>query len=111
MVTMERPPRDKDETQLILNKIGLPPWFSWQDKPVLPSYRISAFGKWLRETPYHRGLFAACHDALTRHWDEIDTADDLAEVVDRMQQLKAAEYLPGMAPQTQPPSHADQNQQ
>ena len=102
---MDYPPRDKADTIAILNRIGLPSWFSWNGKQVLPTYRIEAFGKWLKETPYHRGLFAECHEALVSNYAEIETADDLADVVERRLQARRDEFLPGMAPNTD--LHAD----
>lgn len=93
---MDNAPKDKDETMEMLNRIGLPVTFHWKGKQVLPSYSITAYGKWLRETPYHRGLFQECHDTLVAHWVEIDTADELADAINRREALRKEEFFPGI---------------
>jgi len=49
----------KDDVQRWLTDYPLPPDFVWRGKKVEPSHRTlkGGFGKWLRETPYHQGLF------------------------------------------------------
>lgn len=44
----------------------LPNDFRWQGKLVVPSHATlrGGYGKWLKETPYHRGLFPLIHRLL-----------------------------------------------
>jgi hypothetical protein len=67
----------KDHTQDYLTANPLPPGFLWPHRdhrhedngglrPVQPSHsQVTAYGKWLRETPYFPGLFERIHAILT----------------------------------------------
>jgi hypothetical protein len=65
-------PWTKEDTERWLDDFPLPSDFVWPPAPaadartVTPSHRIlkGGYGKWLRETPYHRGLFAQVHEIL-----------------------------------------------
>ena len=51
-----------DHTVDYLTDHPLPTDFRWNGRPVVPSHRsVTAYGKWLKETPYHRGLFPIIH--------------------------------------------------
>jgi hypothetical protein len=62
----------KEDTERWLDDFPLPSDFVWPPAPspeartVMPAHRIlkGGYGKWLRETPYHRGLFAQVHEIL-----------------------------------------------
>ncbi len=72
------PPWTKDDTVDYLNANPLPADFTWRGKTVVPYYRIhGGFGKWLRETPNHRGLFQVIHELLARI-DPLPSAEALA---------------------------------
>lgn len=55
-----------DETEMYVTKWPLPADFVWRGRVVRPQHRTlkKGYGFWLRTTPYHRGLFAACHRVL-----------------------------------------------
>jgi len=68
-----------DATMRFLNACPLPRTFTWphrddgKDRPVTPAHgTVTAYGKWLRETPYFPGLFELAHDLLAAAPDEFD---------------------------------------
>jgi hypothetical protein len=79
----------RDDTMHALNRVGLPATFTYThrdggERPVMPSHSKlkGGFGKWLRETPYFRGLFDECHCVFARlPDDETITADRLAALL------------------------------
>lgn len=54
------------DTMDYLSDHPLPSDFQWQGKLVVPSHATlrGGYGKWLKETPYHRGLFPLIHKLL-----------------------------------------------
>lgn len=78
------PPWTKDNTRAYLDAFPLRPDFMWPGKDgvyraVCPSYAITSFGKWLRETPYYPGLFDAVHEALIRFGEDLPSDDRALE--------------------------------
>jgi hypothetical protein len=74
----------KDQTERYLTNYPLPAEFVWCGRLVRPSHRTlkKGYGFWLRTTPYHRGLFAACH-AVLETCEILPTGEELAEAVTR----------------------------
>ena len=64
---MSAEPWTRDATMRYLNEYPLPRDFKWPHRDggwreVWPTHRaITAYGKWLRETPYFQGLFELIH--------------------------------------------------
>lgn len=63
-----------------LNDSPLPTDFLWEGKAAVPAHRqVTGYGKWLKETPYHRGLFPLIHrlmaaaDYLPRRAEQADS--------------------------------------
>ena len=56
----------KDDTERWLGDFPLPADFLWNGLKVQPTHRVlkGGYGKWLRETPYHPGLFDLAHEIL-----------------------------------------------
>lgn len=83
----------RDVTMRYLNEYPLPETFTWhhrddadpkKERPVQPVHRaVTAYGKWLRETPYFQGLFELIHDLLSTLPDseELGGSDWLAEQI------------------------------
>lgn len=70
----------KDNTRDYLSAFPLPADFMWPGKDgslraVCPSYSITDYGKWLRETPNYPGLFDACHEALIHFGEDLPASD------------------------------------
>jgi hypothetical protein len=67
-----------DATMRYLSAYPLPRTFTWPhrdegERPVWPTHgAVTAYGKWLRETPYFPGLFELAHDLLEDAPDEFD---------------------------------------
>jgi hypothetical protein len=68
-----------DATMRYLNAFPLPRTFTWphrddgKDRSVAPAHgTVTAYGKWLRETPYFPGLFELAHDILASAPEEFD---------------------------------------
>lgn len=68
-----------DATMRYLNALPLPRTFTWphrddgKERPVTPAHgTVTAYGKWLRETPYFPGLFELIHDVLVAAPEEFD---------------------------------------
>lgn len=54
-----------EDTMAYLDDNPLPTDFLWQGKNPVPKHReVTGYGKWLKETPYHRGLFPLIHRLL-----------------------------------------------
>jgi hypothetical protein len=93
---------NKDATMAYLNANPLPVTFKWHHRddpkgstrPVMPSHKnVTAYGKWLRETPYFPGLFEEIHEALAAAPD-LGDAEWLAAELIRREQLRQGEKLP-----------------
>lgn len=75
------PPWSKDDTEAFLTAYPLPSTLTWPGKDgkthaVTPKYKIEAYGKWLRETPYYPGLFDAVHEVLLAAGDALPDSDE-----------------------------------
>lgn len=88
-----------DATMRYLNAVPLPRTFTWPhrddttDRPVTPAHgAVTAYGKWLRETPYFPGLFELIHDLIAAAPEEFD-ADWLPAELQRTRARFAAEQL------------------
>lgn len=107
------PPWTKDDTQAFLTAFALPPDFAWPTKggglrKVCPSYQITEYGKWLRETPYFPGLFEAAHGVLVRHSAEIlaEPPDLPPEQGRLLRELDLARPKTAPGPQTTPSAYS-----
>jgi len=75
-------PWTRDQTMAYLNANPLPRTFLWPhrdggERPVHPSHSyVTGYGKWLRETPYFRGLFERIHAALAAESAATGTVGD-----------------------------------
>jgi len=92
----------RDHTMRFLNANPLPQGFRWKhrdypdgpERPVQPSHKtITAYGKWLRETPYFQGLFELVHATLC-HSVDLGDAEWLAEEVMKRRVREEQEKLP-----------------
>jgi hypothetical protein len=56
----------EEDSERWLSDFPLPADFIYRGQPAQPTHRVlkGGYGKWLRETPYHRGLFALAHQIL-----------------------------------------------
>lgn len=82
----------QDQTEKWLTENPLPPDFVWRGNRVLPSYRLhKGYGFWLRETPYHRGLFAEVHGVLFRRAMQDLDFPDVVEISETLRAIEAAE--------------------
>lgn len=90
-------PWDQEATEEWLTKNPLPPDFEWEGRQVIPSYKIhKGYGFWLRTTPYHRGLFARCHDLLGARNGLYSDGEDLAEDLRKKPHRQNTDTLPGL---------------
>jgi hypothetical protein len=86
------------DTMAWLNENPLPIDFHWthRDAPdgppqlVLPKYRVTSYGKWLRETPYFPGLFEDIHNLLF-HAPVLPTTDDLVSQLHTIARARKAQ--------------------
>lgn len=91
----------KDDTQGYLDANPLPVGFRWPHRDyrhekdgglraVQPSHSaVTAYGKWLRETPYFRGLFDMAHEVLAMSPDLGDAEWLAGELVKRRERKPA----------------------
>lgn len=81
-------PWTQADTRRYLDANPLPLDFLWPDddgrtRPVRPSHQsITAYGKWLQETPYFPGLFELIHRILV-HTPDLGDATWLAAELNR----------------------------
>lgn len=71
LVPFAVPPWSPLQTEGWLTEFPLAADFTWLDRygkerPVLPTYKVRSYGKWLKDTPYFPGLFEEAHDILAR---------------------------------------------
>lgn len=82
-----------------LNENPLPSSFRWEhrdggQRAVQPSHRaITGYGKWLRETPYFKGLFELIHSILA-NVAEVEGPEWLAEEIAKKKLRMEQEKLP-----------------
>lgn len=74
-----------DDTKEYLDANPLPAGFTWKHKdggqrPVQPTYGVSSYGKWLRETPNFQGLFEEIHRTLAAG-SMLPSAEELARTL------------------------------
>lgn len=102
-------PWTPEDTEQWLTENPLPRDFHWPpegtamaaaaggSKLVLPTYRLhKGYGFWLKTTPYHRGLFARCHQLLEERNGLFNDADELAEELVRRPDPAKDGLLPGI---------------
>jgi len=93
----------RDCTMQYLNRFPLPPTFKWEHRDggqriVQPSHRnVTGYGKWLRETPYFKGLFELIHAVLSsapEYTEDFGEPEWLAEEISKMKLRVEQEKLP-----------------
>lgn len=88
-----------DDTMLWLEENKLPIEFRWVHRDplpdggenlqvVMPTYRVTGYGKWLRETPYFPGLFEEIHAILVSMGAELP--EDGRDLANRLEARRRA---------------------
>lgn len=83
-------PWSSEDTVRYLNRMPLPPDFTWRGLVVQPRYQIKkGYGFWLRTTPYHPGLFEHVNRYVAR-CEELPEPEAIAAAMNEIEEAEAA---------------------